>query len=1634
MPFRKNIFFNTTRITFLMAAGAVAISLVVLMGWLFQSPIFTSFNNEWVSMKVNTALGALSATGSLLFYTKGRKKISALLGLFTLLLGAITIAEYAFGWNARIDEILFEEHATGRHPGRMSQIIAISFILSGISLLCLQNKKYRILTDVLSILVLAAGFLSFTGYLYNARHLYSVANFNSVSFPGALILICVSSATLFSQPEQGLMSAFNEKTKAAKLGILQIFFLISLLQVLGWLCMKGYEAGYYDMQFGLGVMLVIFIVIFLLTLVTGIGELNRSEAESNQLYKMKEKSERDLRQIMDNSSGLIASVDREHRTIAFNKAFENEYKLFSGIDLKPGVIYYNVLEPEEQKIWIAKINEALAGTSVKFERTYEISGQKKYFEISLYPIRNDSVTEGVTCFVTDITERIKVEKALKKSESRLRKAQTIAHIGSWYVDFKKQEVEWSEETYHIYGVSPESFTPTAESIIQLVHPDDRKAMQEHISSYFEGNNLGELEVRVVRPDGTLRYVVSRGSLKLDKEGQTVSITGTVQDITSMKKAELLIREKENRLRTIFNTEPECIKLLNEKGELLDMNPAGLVMLEADDLEMIKGKQVLGIVAQPYRLAFGELTKKVFAGGSGMLQFEITGLKGTHRWLETHAVPMRDAEGNISSLLSVTRDITERKRAEEDLKKSEAKLREITASLPGIVYQYITDAAGKLTFTFLSDGIKQYQDDKAEDIYKDSSLLFAKVHPDDIRKLVSAIEASNKKMKPLTIAYRIFTKEGKYIWMRSDSIPVKLQDGTVMRNGSLIDISATKEAEEKLQLSEMKLKNLVENIHESLIIEDREGKLQYANGEFSKIFGYTEEEFKNLSLRDYTAPQSLKEVMERHNKRMQGLPVPDTFEYKALRKDGKEIWIDCRVTVLKENGKIIGTQSLERDITDRKLAEEKLKESEEKYRSLMQQAGDAIVLFDGTGKILDANESALQLLCYNDKEYHGISLQDVVFEEDLKTNPFRFDLLNKGIPTITRRRLKRKDGSAIEAELHVKKLSDGRYLGAARDLTERIKAEQQIRESEQKYRSIVERNLAGIYQTTPAGKIITCNTAFARMMGYTSQFLMQQDAGILYFSTGDRNEFIHILKKTGEVINREIKLKHKDGSPVFLIESCFLQTNPLTGEQLIEGVVIDITKRKQAEESLKLSEEKYRSLIEQASDFILITDSLGIIVDVNSSSCNAFGYTRQELIGRNIACLTDPEDLKNQPFQFDHLKKGHSVLRERKMLDKKGNLIDVEVSVKMITDGRLLAIARDIRDRKKAEQQIREQETRFRLLVDTAPDATIIADERGIIQIANLQAVKLFGYSKTELTGMSVELLIPAKDRDKHKDYRSQFVNVSKTRLMGSGRDLVAVNKAGVEIPVEISLSPFHSSEGVLVTASIRDITLRKKAEKELAESYRAVRQLTKHLQNVREEERTHIAREIHDELGQQLTVMMMDVSWLGRKIDPENRLAAKKLNELLVLMENMVITVRRISTELRPSVLDDLGLGAAIEMHLKEFKKRTGISTRLIVPKEEPEMKPGVKNGMFRIVQESLTNVARHALASEVLINLEKRGNKLYLLINDNGIGFDEKEAAAKKTLGVLGMKERAAAFGGEYFISGTPGKGTSIQVNVSLN
>ncbi len=352
---------------------------------------------------------------------------------------------------------------------------------------------------------------------------------------------------------------------------------------------------------------------------------------------------------------------------------------------------------------------------------------------------------------------------------------------------------------------------------------------------------------------------------------------------------------------------------------------------------------------------------------------------------------------------------------------------------------------------------------------------------------------------------------------------------------------------------------------------------------------------------------------------------------------------------------------------------------------------------------------------------------------------------------------------------------------------------------------------------------------------------------------------------------------------------------------------------------------------------------------------------------------------------------------------------------------------------------RAQEAIQKLLsaIEQTADVIVMTDPEARINYVNPSFEKLYGYSKEEAIGQTPRIL----KSDRHgADFYREF-----WRLLTSGAgfrgEVINRSKDGGIVPVEMSANAIFDDSGKRIgfIAVHHDVSERNRAEQEMRASQEQLRALSAHLQDVREDERTGIARELHDELGQALTALKMDLASIQSRLLSEEAgardAAARKISAALEVADGMIHTIRRISSELRPGMLDDLGLLAAMEWLAQDFSERAGIPCRFRTEiAGAPPLDRPRSTAMFRIFQETLTNVARHSGATEVEAFLRKSGGSLQLEVHDNGKGFPPPVLQNSSSLGIIGMRERASSAGGNVEFESEPGQGTTMRLTVPLS
>jgi PAS domain S-box-containing protein len=480
-----------------------------------------------------------------------------------------------------------------------------------------------------------------------------------------------------------------------------------------------------------------------------------------------------------------------------------------------------------------------------------------------------------------------------------------------------------------------------------------------------------------------------------------------------------------------------------------------------------------------------------------------------------------------------------------------------------------------------------------------------------------------------------------------------------------------------------------------------------------------------------------------------------------------------------------------------------------------------------------------------------------------------------------------------------------------------------------------------------------------------------------------------------------------------------------------------------------------------------------IVDANRAAAAITRSTTEELLGRTLADFPKLLEGRIPSGWFETLRTGEvRNLGEISYGDERIRDGVYSVGVFPLSSNFLGVTFENVTDRKVGEQILRDSEERFRLLVEGVREYAIFQlDPTGHVISWNAGAARLKGYTSEEIIGKHFSVFYP---QESLQDEKPQSLLAKAARHGQSEDEGWRIRKDGSRFWANVVITALREPKGKLlgfakltrdttekrekeealtkanellelrveqrttvltrVNQELRtEIAERERAEEQLRTSLDQLRALAARLQSVREEERTSIAREIHDELGQACTAIKMDLALIGRKLTKKQGQLRAKAASAIQLVDSMIVTLRRIASELRPRTLDDLGLPAALESQAQEFESRTGIRCRVTFPQELLALDADRSTAIFRIFQESLTNVARHAHATLVEARLERQKDRLIFQVFDNGRGFDPAQTREHRSLGLVGMQERALLLNGDLKVEGRPGAGTTLTLTIPL-
>lgn len=609
------------------------------------------------------------------------------------------------------------------------------------------------------------------------------------------------------------------------------------------------------------------------------------------------------------------------------------------------------------------------------------------------------------------------------------------------------------------------------------------------------------------------------------------------------------------------------------------------------------------------------------------------------------------------------------------------------------------------------------------------------------------------------------------------------------------------------------------------------------------------------------------------------------------------------------------------------------------------------------------------------------------------------------------------------------------------------------ESEKKYRTLIEQASDGIHTYDLEGNFIETNSKLCEMLGYTSEELLRLNVKDLVPQEDLAVNPIRFdeLRGGSSLIN-ERRLLRKDGTLVSVEIS-----GRMIEDGLLQAIIRDITDRKNAEASLRQSEERLRAIFETSHDGILVEENERIVY-VNNSYIKLFGYDdSQELVGKHISTVISDQDAKRL-MEFG---KGRLTCQEPpskyefKGQRKDGSSVEVEASVSTSKVGGsifITTIIRDISERKRAEEILLKASNQLRLITDAVPLLISFIEKDHRCRFVNRNYTEWFGKTEEEIIGRHLaEVLGQAAYEDIlpeiERALSGENLNFERLVPYQSGERFINVNYIPEVDPASGQISGFY--------AFVQDISKAKQAEEQLRRSHEEleirVQERTRDLERVNEErvealrqlvtvqedERQRIARDLHDQLGQQLTALRLKLEML-KKTSAGNEDLSKQVCEAQKVARELDSDVDFLAWQLRPTTLDELGIVAALDNYVRQwsahFNTPAGFNAdrfgKILLTSE-------VETNLYRIAQEALNNVGKYARATRVNVFLEPRDDFAVLIIEDNGTGFDpgdqENGGNGRKGLGIVGMRERAALIGGRLEIESTVETGTTVYVSVPI-
>lgn len=1245
----------------------------------------------------------------------------------------------------------------------------------------------------------------------------------------------------------------------------------------------------------------------------------------------------------------------------------------------------------------------------------------KWFENHIYPS-----SDGLTILFRDITEQKKHTRELELKEKHFQGLLENNHSIIALTDDALNPIYRSPSSTPIMGWTDEDIKVTGD--INRVHPDDIITMNTTVAEAIKKPGIPQPYIsRYLHKNG--HYIWLEGTAtKLPDVSVVKGIVFNARDVTEKMELELLLL-KANKLARIGNWDVDLIKQTvywNDITREIHEAESSFVPDLATAINFYKEGASRELITQKVKEAI-ELGKPFDE------ELEIVTVKNNVRWIRTIG-ETEMVDGKCVKIYGSFQDINEKKLAEEKILFEQLDKMALINSTDDFMWSVSKDlkliAANK---AFISN----IKIDTGVDLKAGDKILL-KVFPQELlNQWQSYYKRALMGESFREESYSKNSTDKSYTWIETAFNPIYLNEDIIGIACYARNITERKKAEEQIKESEEKFRTLVQQAADGIVIVDEAGNYLEANESMAKLTGYTVNELKTMNGSKIVEEEDLRSNPIRLEEIKTGNPV--FVERVIVKKDGTLRNIEISAKLMQKD-KVI---CILRDATERKKTQEKIRLNEIKLLKAQEIGKFGYWQQDMNSNTVWASKEAMRIygLGTEDGELQRAAIAACIIDVDM-VREAAINLVEHGKEYNIDIRINPADGSPmkyISALAELEKNEKGepiRIVGTLQDITERKKAEEELRQSEGRTRRIFESDMIGFIYFDLNGEILDANDRFLEMTGYSKQDLSEHKINWSKMTPPeyhdlDRIAIEHIVK-TGICQPYEKEYFRKDGSRLAIL----IGATALEGGNFGKGVsyVLDISERIKAENKLKENEIYLRTILDTEPECVKILNSKGELLSMNPAGLAMIeADNEQQVLGH---CMTELVDEKYR-MGFNRLSKevfnGNPGTFEFEVTGLKGGRRWLEIHAVPLKDTsgnitNLLGVTADITNRKLAALEITASELKYRRLFESAKDGIFILNaETGFIEDVNSFLCDMLHYSHEEFLDKQLWEISLFKDIAANKE---SFLKL-KSKKYVRYENLPLVTKTGQPIWVEFISNVYDVKGKAVIQCSIRNITDRKIAEDEITKTTEELRQLTTHLQTIREEERKRIAREIHDELGQQLTAIKMDTVWIDKQVSSESVSIKNKLKYMIELLDGSHQSVRKILNELRPAALDDNGLLETLEWLGKQFTDTSNTPVHFTSNQTTIKLQQEAAICIFRVYQEALTNIMRYAEAKKVVSSLNIIDKRIVLIIEDDGKGFDTAAVQSKNSFGLLGMKERVHSLNGAFDLISLPDKGTTIVVNL---